>query len=206
MNVDILTLGPFAANCYILWNESRNAIVIDPGYDAESIDTLLTRRELIVDSYFLTHGHMDHVSGLAGLLNIRPAPVAMHPADFSWAFTDANGWEPYYPIPTGPEKLDIEFCDEQQLMRLDTELIIYESPGHSPGGVLMFFPEHGYLVTGDTLFAGSIGRTDLPRSNPTDMERSLARFKTFPANTRVLPGHGPETTIEHELQSNPFLS
>ena len=205
MHIDILTLGPFAANCYILSNDDNQALVIDPGFDPDTIDARLSSKDLAVTGYILTHGHMDHVSGLAGLLAIRPAPVAMHPADFTWAFTDANGWEPYYSVPTGPDKLDTEFTDNQSLTGLDTEYTVYESPGHSPGGVLIHFPEQKLLFTGDTLFAGSIGRTDLPRSNPEDMERSLERCKQFPPDTRVFPGHGPETSIGRELATNPFL-
>lgn len=205
MNIESITVGEFGVNCFVVEGRDRRALVIDAGADAPQIEALLTDRRLTVAAYLLTHGHIDHVSAVAELCDARPAPVVMHAGDRTWAFTPANLFLPFYPSPRTPAA-EFRLVDDGQPWE-DAGLTyeVLATPGHTPGGVCYWFKSANALFTGDTLFAGSVGRTDLPGGDGSVLERSLKRLAALPGDLAVYPGHGPETTIEAERDSNPFL-
>ncbi|HMP74217.1 MAG TPA: MBL fold metallo-hydrolase [Kiritimatiellia bacterium] len=206
MEVFILVTGPYEENCLIVYPGSGDEVlVVDPGDDAEGIVEWLKARGWRPALYLLTHGHIDHVSGLAEVHREFPAPVAMHPADEVWAFTDLAALPPYYEKPESPGPAERKLADGQAWTDLGLRYEVMGTPGHSPGGVAFYFPEEKVVLSGDSLFAGSIGRSDLPLADPPQLSRSLDRLMELPDEVVVYPGHGPTTTIGGERRTNPYL-
>jgi hydroxyacylglutathione hydrolase len=205
MQITPIVVGAFQVNCYIIATGTGQALVVDPGDDAGQIAVSLREQNLSVAAYLITHGHMDHVGGLGEITRLFPAPVAMHPADAAWAFTPANQALPYYETPGHPAAIERELADGQKYNDSGISYEVLATPGHTPGGVCFYFPAEKALFSGDTLFSGSIGRTDFPGSDETLMEQSLLRLTGLPDDTFVYPGHGPRTTIGREKKHNPFL-
>lgn len=201
-----LTVGLFASNCHILRDpKSSQAVVIDPGDEAPRLAATLREHHLRPAVYLLTHGHMDHVSGLAELAAQMPAPIALHPIDARWAFTDVNAAPPYYGTPQAPKAIDRDLAEGQEWTDAGLRYRVLETPGHSPGSVSFYFPDLGLLFPGDVLFAGAVGRTDLPGGHAPTLWASLQKLTALPGETKVYPGHGPATTLAQELRSNPYL-
>ncbi len=219
MNIELITVGPFEVNCAVVWGDAKQALVIDPGFDAADIKSVLKKNDLTVAAYLLTHGHADHINALAELHATRPAPVYLHTEDERWAFTAANQIPPHYPVPTKPaaEILHPEVSNDWKKLApffqpLENKLPVgaadfhcLETPGHTPGGVCYWFKDEHVCFTGDTLFKGSCGRTDLPNGDARTLSVSLKKLATLPPETRIIAGHGDETTIAHELKTNFFL-
>ncbi|MEI7437503.1 MAG: MBL fold metallo-hydrolase [bacterium] len=204
ITVHTLLVGAYEVNCYIVADEQARALVIDPGADEAEIAAALREHGLTVAGYLLTHGHMDHLCALGDLHQRFPAPVGLAALDARWAFTPVNQMPPYpQPIRPAGEILDVA------AMPLWTgggpACKIIPTPGHTPGGVCYYFEKDGVLFSGDTLFAGSVGRTDLPGSSERQLGVSLRTLMQLPPATRVFPGHGPATTIAQELRTNPHL-
>lgn len=207
MIVKTITVGPFEVNCYVVRGKSSAAFIVDPGADAQRILDEVARNDLRVVGYLLTHGHADHVGALAEVERQYPAPIYLHPADARWAFTPANQIPPYYAEPEKPKSPVLSASGEDfSFGAADLIFRIIETPGHTPGGVCFWFPEEKVIFSGDTLFCGSVGRTDLPGGNAAILQNSLKKLTVLPEETRVFPGHGPATTIGAELRDNFFLS
>lgn len=206
MKLDCITLGPFEVNGLLLWTESKQALVVDPGDDADKIRRALQTQGLTVSAYLLTHGHVDHISALHDLAQTHPAPAYMHPADSTWAFSAQNMLLPYYNVPKKPTTTIHDLKEGQKMTLSDLSIQVIHTPGHSPGSVCFFLPNQQCLLAGDTLFKQSAGRTDLPGGNARQLTASLARLAQLPGSTTVYPGHGPKTTIEHERRTNYFMS
>lgn len=205
MKIIPIAVGAYEVNCYVVDAGHGQALVVDPGEDAGTITVTLRQNHLAVAAYLITHGHMDHVSALAEVSRLFPAPILMHPADAVWAFTPLNASMPYYEAPESPGKIAREAADGQQYEDGGLAYEVIATPGHSPGGVCYYFPAQKALFTGDTLFSGSIGRTDLAGGDETRMMHSLRRLTRLPEDTMVYPGHGPATSIGREKRRNPFL-
>ncbi len=206
MNLEAVITGDFQEICYIVWNKTKQAIVFDPGHDAPLIEQTLIKHGLTVAAYVCTHGHADHINALAELHDKYPAPIAMHSKDWDWAFGDQNQIEPHYPVPTQPDVEDLhalETAKEWNFSGLHFECL--ETPGHTPGSCCLLFSEDKILISGDTLFKGSCGRTDLPGGSPRQMKDSLKTLKQLPDDVNVYPGHGPGTTIGIERATNFFM-
>ena len=206
MNLSAIPTGPFQEICYIVWNESLQALVIDPGHDEDLILEELDANQLEVAAYVCTHGHADHINALAALHAARPAPVAMHSNDWDWAFSSRNQIAPYYAVPEKPnteEFFALESAKDWTLGNLHFQCL--ETPGHTPGSCCLLFQESHVLIAGDTLFRGSCGRTDLPGGNPRQLKESLNKLKQLPDEIRVYPGHGPDTTIGIERATNFYM-
>lgn len=200
-----LSVGAFESNCYLLANEQKEAILIDPGADADRILALIEQHGLRVAVILLTHGHMDHVSALAEVQRRHPALVAMHPLDASWAFTEKNAMPPYFDAPEAPPAIERELADGQTWTDAGYRYKTLTTPGHSPGSVSFYFEDEGLLFSGDVLFQGSAGRTDLPGGSSKILTESLNRLALLPDETIVYPGHGPETTIGVEKKTNYYM-
>jgi glyoxylase-like metal-dependent hydrolase (beta-lactamase superfamily II) len=199
--------GGFAANCYVVAPaEAAECVIIDPGQDAEpGIDEILTRHRLKPIAVLLTHGHIDHVWSVAPVCGARDVPAYIHPADREMLSDPAKGiGMQIAPGLTFTEPDDVrELRDGEAISLAGLEFTVSHTPGHTRGSVT--FGGEETLFSGDLLFAGSIGRTDLPGGDDAQMRDSLAKTLRLPDDTTVLPGHGPSTTIGKERASNPFL-
>ena len=205
MNIERLTVGPFQASCYVVWGLERHALVIDPGADAQVIRACLDAHGLDAAVYLLTHGHMDHISALADISAKHPAPYAMHALDLKWAFGALNQSPPYYSVPRRPGSALRTLADGQTWTDGGLAYTVIGTPGHSPGSVCFHFQDDHVIFSGDTLFQGTVGRTDLPGGDGRVLTQSLRKLAQLPPATRILPGHGPETRLSDELRTNPFL-
>ena len=202
MNVEILSVGPFEVNCTIVWGDAKQALVIDPGHDAADIEAVLRQNELTVAAYLLTHGHADHLCALAELHAARPAPVYIHAEDYKWAFGQQNQILPYYPVPTKP---DAQLLHPESAEIPGFAVRTLETPGHTRGGVCYYFEKEKVIFTGDTLFKGTCGRTDLPGGDGRVLAQSLKKLAALPDDVIVYAGHNESTTIGYEKRTNFFM-
>ena len=200
-------VGPLRCNCTLLANlETLDAIVVDPGDEIADILARLARHHLTLRQIVVTHAHIDHIGGAAQLKRVTGAPVLFHQADLPILdmLEMQAGW---LGIPT-PEKVVLDQSANDGLATgipgLEAEVI--HTPGHTPGSICLLFPKQELLLAGDTLFAGSVGRTDLPGGDTSTLLHSIhTRVLLLPERTLVVPGHGEETTLGHERETNPFL-
>ncbi len=205
MNIHTIVVGDFQVNCYILEPEQGKAIVIDPGDDTDQIADLLKDKGLTPIAYLMTHGHVDHITSLREIAEKFPAPIALHADDAAWAFGEESRIMPFLEVPSKPEEIAIDLKERREIADLGTPCEVIHTPGHTPGSVCFYFPRCSVVVTGDTLFAGSVGRTDLPGGNARTLAESLNKLKELPDDTQVLPGHGPASTIGNEKRTNYFM-
>jgi hydroxyacylglutathione hydrolase len=207
MILETFPVGPLRCNCTIIGDEvTHEAMVIDPGDNIPEILSRLQRHGLTVRQIVITHAHIDHVGGAALLKKATGAPVLLNQQDMDLlAMMEMQaGWLGVETPEVAPPDASAEDGLAVGLPTLPAEVL--HTPGHTPGSICLLFPEQELLLAGDTLFAGSIGRTDLPGGNGRLILRSLHdRLLVLPDATRVVPGHGMETTIGEERQSNPFL-
>jgi hydroxyacylglutathione hydrolase len=207
MILETFPVGPLRCNCTILGDElTHEAVVVDPGDNLPEILSRLQKHGLTLRQIVVTHAHIDHVGGAALLKKVTGAPVFLnkHDLELLGAMEMQAGWLGVPTPEVAPPDASADDHTKIGLATLPAEVI--HTPGHTPGSVCLLFPGQNLLLAGDTLFAGSIGRTDLPGGDGRQILRSLReRLLVLPDTTRVLPGHGPETTIGEERQSNPFL-
>lgn len=203
-----LAVGPLQANCYLLIEpESHEACIIDPGAEPERILRSLPR-EVRVRYILVTHAHFDHVGALAQVRHETQAPFLLHPDDLELLRHSPDSAERVVGVrPPPPPEPDDWLRHGQTLTLGNAVLQVRHTPGHSPGSVSLWVDgEPPRVFTGDALFAGSIGRTDLPGGNLEQLLDSIRReLLSLPDTTVVYPGHGPTTTIGHERRTNPFL-
>ena len=199
----IIPVGAYEANCVILW-VGEDALVLDPGQDAELLLAFLSGRNLRLRAILLTHGHFDHVNGIPRILEKNPSvPVYAHPSDWVMFGHPMNRNPPDYPGVGKPANLHDIRDIVKDFPSFGFEVL--ETPGHTPGSVCV--KTGTLLLSGDTLFAGSVGRTDLPGGSFSVLEKSIRReLLTLPENVLVYPGHGPRTTVGNEKRSNPYLT
>lgn len=200
-------MGAMGANCYLYaCMESKKAALIDPGADGKRIYRWVLEKGLKVDYILLTHGHVDHIGAVDELRELLgKVAVGIHAGD-AGMFTDGKlNLSSYFGQGLVLQKADFLLQDGQELVIGNQILKVISTPGHSPGGVC-FLSSEG-LFSGDTLFAGSIGRTDFPGGSSEQLLKGIKeKLLILPEDTRVLPGHGEETTIGEEKRDNPFLS
>jgi hydroxyacylglutathione hydrolase len=203
--IEILELGSFFVNCYIVGDKkSRAGIIIDPADDADSIENFVKKHELKIEQIVITHGHADHIGALDEARRLFKAPVSIGEKDAPMLTNPAlnlSGSEGLNIIAEPAEKIlregDIVSVGQFNFKVLDT-------PGHTAGSISLF--GHGVVFTGDALFLGSIGRTDFPGSSHEQLVESIKRkLLTLPEDTIVFPGHGPDSSIGQERDFNPFL-
>jgi hydroxyacylglutathione hydrolase len=208
MDVRAVPAGAFETNCYLIWREGAGSLAIDPGGEPERILPRLRERGRALRAILLTHGHMDHVSAAADLASAFPdAPVFMHERDQEWAFTEKNAYPPYYGRPESPGAGRLcAYGDGSHPVLADWGIEILETPGHTPGGVCLLIPSERMVFSGDTLFRGSVGRTDLAGGDARTLTESLIKLAALPEDFIVYPGHGAATRIGEERRNNPFLA
>lgn len=201
-------LGPVATNVYLIADPDLNeAAVIDPGWDGRIIQAGALKRGWRIRQFWYTHAHFDHLGGAAELAAAleQPPAVALHAADLVLWEGGGGGALFGYPIDPGPRpSLDLAVVRSLHLGAWTFE--VRPAPGHTPGSVVYYCAEAGLLFSGDLIFRGSVGRTDLPGGNPAQLLASIRdQVLSLPEATRILSGHGPETTVGKEKRSNPFL-
>lgn len=203
----ILPVGLLQCNCSIFGDEqSREAIVIDPGDEIGKITEVLDQHQLKVKAIIITHAHIDHVAGAHKLRALTQAPVYMNEADRE--LLDALDLQAQWLGMETPERTEIDSAARDGVvLQLGTaDFQILQTPGHTQGSLSVWIPQQKKLVAGDTLFRDSIGRTDLPGGNSRQLLASIkTRLLDLPEQTVVIPGHGQDTTIGREKEKNPFL-
>ncbi|MGA2756337.1 MAG: MBL fold metallo-hydrolase [Solirubrobacteraceae bacterium] len=208
LEVRRFTVGPFQENCYLVWRAgATTAVLIDPGDEAERLIAEIESHGVSVAAILLTHTHVDHIGAVAALAHATGAPVycpvlereILADIDAAVGWMGLGGFESYDAdeLLAGGERLD--------LAGLGIDVLF--TPGHSPGHLTYALPEHETLLVGDVLFRGSVGRVDLPGGDGAALLASIAALLDgYPPAMVVLPGHGPQTSLEDERRSNPFLT
>ena len=205
VNVQTLTVGAFQENTYLVVDDrTYRAVIIDPGGEGDKLVDAIDHSAAKLEAIWITHAHVDHVGGIASIKRRWDVPIYLHPLDLR-LYQAASRQAEVYGIPfEEPPPPDREFADGQVLKLGEVEMEVMHAPGHSPGHVVIHGA--GIALVGDCLFAGSIGRTDLPFSNPPQLAASLEKISSLAPETVVYPGHGIQTTIAEERLSNPFLN
>ena len=207
MILEMLTVGPFQENCYIIGDEEAGVgAIVDPGDEAARITLAVEQTDLEIGSIIVTHAHIDHVGAVAALVDEYACRVLMH----------AEAEPMLKQLPTQAIMMGLRFgkvpkvdhrIGEEEVLEVGAlRLRALYTPGHAPGHLAFYVEEEGLVLSGDALFAGSVGRVDLPGGSMEVLMRSIEeRLMTLPDETTVYPGHGPQTTIGNERASNPFL-
>ncbi len=205
MFVKRLVVGYLAANCYIIGDtENKKAVIIDPGGDADEILAVVDECEFEVEYIILTHGHADHIAGLKKVKEATCAKVAIHEKDANMLLSAADNLSQHIGSGFVMSPADIYLYGGEKLTVGDLVLEIIHTPGHTPGGITIKI--NNMIFTGDTLFAGSIGRTDFPGGSYEQLLSSVKdKLLKQPDDVKIFPGHGPGSTIGQERKSNPFL-
>ncbi len=203
MIIKKIVVGPLQVNCFIIADDaSKKAVVIDPGDEPDRIMDIIKTNELSVDYIICTHGHFDHVGAVSDLKQETGAKVAIHRDEveiYSAALDMAAFWG--FDLDPLPEP-DMLLGDGDSIKTGGLSFEVFHTPGHSPGGLCLY--GNDIVITGDTLFAGSVGRTDFYGGDIEKLKKSFNRLMALPEATKVLTGHGPESTIGHEKRSNMF--
>ena len=194
LKFQVMPLGAYQTNCYILWDEdSDDCVVIDPGYQPEVVLAQTEKLGKNIVAILLTHGHFDHVGAVKDIVSETGCQVYLHPADLSMPPQ----------MTAGPLYYTHTYGEGDTLQLADLQLYVMHTPGHTPGSVCLRCQEH--IFSGDTLFQGSCGRTDLPGGDWKTILQSLKRLAAMDGNYRVHPGHGPSTTLAEEKLYNPYM-
>ena len=199
---DVFSDNSYESNCWLIGAEgTEEAVVVDPGFSAPLVHRMLETAGRRPVAALATHGHFDHIGAAADFCG-DAIPFHIHEAD-ALALTDGEAWGANGPTPPIPVKDVRTFSGGDELTFAGFRIEVIHTPGHTPGSVC--FRTDGWVLSGDLVFAGTIGRHDFRNSNETDMFRSLDRFLELPDELDVWPGHGPATTVGRERASNPFL-
>ncbi len=201
IRMECIAVGFLEVNCYLVWADgAESALVIDPGAEPAKIEAALARLGLKPAAVLLTHGHVDHIGAVGALASKHGIPVWVHPDEMKLYRSPANALPPWIPAVQDLPEPAKEIPAVPGLA-----FSVLETPGHTRGGVCYYFADSAAVFTGDTLFAGSIGRTDLPGGDAATLQRSIRKLLELPPDTAVFPGHGEPTTIGDEAACNPFI-
>lgn len=202
-----IAVGPLSVNCFILGCErSREGVVVDPGGNVELIEQGVTKHRLKIKTIINTHGHFDHVGGNKRTVALFGAPLLIHQGDSYLLGKIAEVAGMYGMSGENSPEPDSFLNDGMEITFGDYAIKVIHTPGHTQGGCCLYIKQENIIITGDTLFADSIGRTDLPGGSHEQLLESIrTKLFTLPENVTAYPGHGPETTIGHEKSCNPYF-
>jgi hydroxyacylglutathione hydrolase len=202
------TIGPLGNNSYLVYDpNSQKAVVIDPSFDCQSISIFAQQKNLDLTQIWLTHAHFDHMAGVQTILKAFPSSMlGLHPADLTLWRAGGSASSFGIQMDTSIEPT-ILFQHQSELRIGDFVLEVRHTPGHTPGHVVFYQPQTAVVFCGDLIFKGSVGRTDLPGGNQEALFRSIdTQILTLPPSTRLLCGHGLNTTVGDEMRDNPFIN
>lgn len=204
MEVIVIPTGAMEENCYLIYDpETGNALIIDPGDDAGMISGMVKALRVNVQAILLTHSHFDHIGAVDSLVNEFHVPVYMSREEIDWFHAHGKQDQMFFGALTSLESDLVAIqAGKQKIGQFEVDAIL--APGHSAGSTMYLIGEN--LFSGDVLFQGSIGRTDLPGGNVEQMIQSLALIRNLPGNYTVYPGHGPASTLDYEKTHNPYLA
>ncbi len=198
-----LVVGELQENCFILFDENKDAFIVDPGASSENIIEAIEKNDLNIKYILLTHGHFDHVGAVAALKKRFKAPIYLNKNDRNFLENPKEVRESAFGLQIEAANVDVFVNDGDEIPFSDDKIKVIASPGHTIGSVCYLFKN--YLFAGDTLFNGSIGRTDFPESDNSLMMESLKKLKELDDDIYVLSGHGPESQMSYEKMTNPYL-
>jgi hydroxyacylglutathione hydrolase len=204
MKIESMITGPLQVNCFVVYDEElHEAIIIDPGDEPEKIIRIIEAGKLTVSSIVCTHAHFDHIGAVSRLKEATGASVMIHEGDldiYMHVEEQAALWGFRIEKPPMP---DLYLMEGSEIKAGKLLFRVIHTPGHSPGGICLY--GHGVIFTGDTIFAGSVGRTDFPGGSYDTLKKSFARIVSLPPETKIFSGHGPETTVGRERKLNFFM-
>lgn len=205
MLIEVFEVGPYLSNCYLVGDEAAQVgMIIDPGFEPGRIWSEVQSQNLRIERIVLTHGHLDHISAVGEIKSKTGAEILIHRDDASMLTDPRENLSAFSGENIRAPAADRLLEDEELISVGDLEFEVLHTPGHSPGGICL--KSDNVLFTGDTLFAGSIGRTDFPGSDYETLMRSIReRLMILPEDTTIYPGHGPKSTIGQERRFNPFV-
>ncbi|WP_296980275.1 MBL fold metallo-hydrolase [uncultured Dialister sp.] len=209
MKIMYMVLGPFMTNTYILYNEeTMEGLVVDPSFTPDHYIKAIQDKKIRLLSIFLTHAHVDHMAGMNELRRAFPdAKMYMDKRDRSFLRDAERNLSSMFPVPTLVDDADVWVKDGDEIETCGYTFRVIDTAGHTPGGISFYLQKEGIVFTGDSLFQGSIGRTDFPGGSMKELTGSIKKnLFSLPDSTVVLSGHGNQTTIGEEKRSNPFLT
>lgn len=208
LNVQSFQLGPIMTNAYLLWDsETKRGVVVDPGSQPKTLIDAIRNNALQIEAILLTHAHFDHIGGVDDVYDATKAPVIVHQNEADWLTNPELNGSAYSGLnEVRVRKADTLIKEDGTRTWSGWNVQMFHTPGHSPGSVSYYWKEEQLLISGDVLFQGSVGRTDLPGGDYDTLMASVRTLMELPDETRVLPGHGPETTIAQEQYGNPYVS
>ncbi len=208
VKIHIIEVGPLQVNCYIIYDEeTKEGVIIDPGDNAADIIKFVNKQSLKISHILNTHGHIDHIGGNFEVKSALNAKLGIHKSDENLLEDSFNNGAAFLMLPFQPHKTDFYLSEESDIIIDKIIIKVIHTPGHTQGGVCFYIKEGNLLFSGDTLFSGSIGRTDLPGGNYDSIISSIKnKLFILPDKTIIYPGHGPASTIKEEKQSNPFFN
>jgi glyoxylase-like metal-dependent hydrolase (beta-lactamase superfamily II) len=203
-----IPLGIMQTNCYIVENPDGTCLLFDPGSEGKKLISWLDEKNLKPIAIMLTHAHFDHIGAVDEVRDFFQIPVYIHENEKKWLSDPMlNGSYQFTKTNIKINPADFLLTAEEKWELKPFEFTVFETPGHSPGSVSYYFEDEGVVISGDALFKGSIGRTDLIEGNQSQLLNSIHdKLLTLPEETIVMPGHGPTTTIAEEMDNNPFLN
>lgn len=209
MKIMYMVLGPFMTNTYILYNEeTMEGLVVDPSFSPEHYIKAISEKKIHLRAIFLTHGHVDHMAGMNELRKAFPAAkMYMDKRDQPFLRDPEKNLSYMFPVPTLVDDADVWVKDGDEIKTCVYTFQVIDTAGHTPGGISFYMKKEGLVFTGDSLFQGSIGRTDFPGGSLKELTGTIKKnLFSLPDSTVVLSGHGEQTTIGQEKKTNPFLT
>jgi len=209
LNIRTYPLGPLQTNCYIVSNKNKECLVFDPGEEGSALSKEIKKLQLKPLAILLTHAHFDHIGAVEIVRDQFNVPVYIHVSEKDWLMDPSkNGSARYNELANISGKAADHLLSKEGLLEIGTFTCeVLHTPGHSPGSLTYCFKDERFAIVGDTLFQGSVGRTDLPYGNEKELMKSIHnKILTLPEDTICYPGHGMHTTPEEEMNHNPFIN